>query len=87
MSDLRTRIAWLLWCANQGYILAEDRALVDNIFEADPTTLHSDDQRDVPGWLDMADAVIRELERSDCGGDLCKCSQCRITRLLKADDE
>ena len=34
-----------------------------------------------------ADAVIAELKRHDCGGDLCECSQCRVIRRMGADDE
>ena len=59
--DLRTRIAWLLWCANEGYLTEADRAGVSNIFTADPATLHPDDAFSLPKWLGMADAVIREL--------------------------
>jgi len=58
---LRTRIAWLMWCANEGYLTDADRALVSNIFTADPTTLHPDDAFSLPRWLEMADAVIRDL--------------------------
>lgn len=62
MSDnVRTHVAWLLWCANQGYILAEDRALVDNWFLADLETLHPDDLAARPGWLDMADSVLAAI--------------------------
>ena len=61
MADLRTKIAWLLWCANEGYLTEADRAGVSNIFTADPATLHPDDAFSLPKWLGMADAVIRAL--------------------------
>lgn len=61
MADLRTKIAWLLWCANEGYLTEADRAGVSNIFTADPATLHPDDAFSLPKWLGMADALIREL--------------------------
>lgn len=59
----RAKIAWLLWCANQGYINEEDRAILrsPNIFEMDPSALHPDDQNELHGWLDMADKVIAAL--------------------------
>lgn len=62
MADLRTKIAWLLWCANEGYLTEADRAGVSNIFTADPATLHPDDAFSLPKWLGMADALIRELK-------------------------
>ena len=61
MADLRDRIAWLLWCANEGYLTDADRAGVSNIFTADPRTLHPDDAFSLPKWRGMADAVIAEL--------------------------
>ena len=61
MSELRDRIAWLLWCANEGYLTADDRAGVSNIFTADPATLHPDDVFSLPKWRGMADAVIADL--------------------------
>ncbi len=35
----------------------------------------------------LADAVIAELARSECGGDLCECRQCRVIRIMEADDQ
>jgi hypothetical protein len=60
----RATVAWLLWCANEGYLLAEDRDILTgpNMFEVDPETLHPDDQRDIPGWLDMADQVLAAID-------------------------
>lgn len=58
----RRKIAWLLWCANQGYLLAEDRADLTNHFEEDPSTLHPDDAAELPGWLEMADQVLAGID-------------------------
>jgi hypothetical protein len=55
---VRLRVAWLMWCLNQGYVDAEDRAILDNWLEEDPATLHSDDARLRPHLLAMADEVI-----------------------------
>lgn len=73
MSDnLRDRIAWLMWCANEGYLTDADRAGVSNIFTADPATLHPDDEFSLPRWRGMADAVIEALGLKhycrECGG-------------------
>lgn len=53
-------IAWLLWCAHQGYLLKEDRAILTNWFLEPPENDHPDDNRE--GWLQLADAVIEALE-------------------------
>lgn len=60
----RQHVAWLLWCASQGYVLAEDRAILSrpHQFEADPSTLHPDDRAELPGWLDMADQVLAAID-------------------------
>lgn len=56
-------MAWLLWCANQGYILAEDRAVLSgDMFLEDPLQLHRDDLKNRPGWLDMADSVLAAID-------------------------
>lgn len=55
----RAHVAWLLWCANQGYLKAEDRAILGgNHFLEDPQTLHQRDRDERPGWLQMADEVL-----------------------------
>ena len=64
MSDVsaREKVAWLLWCANQGYIKAEDRAVLSggpDTFVADMQ--HPDDLAELPGWLDMADQVLAAI--------------------------
>ena len=45
-AELRETVAHLLWCANQGYLQASDRELVDNMFKEDPATLHAQDRAD-----------------------------------------
>lgn len=47
-----------MWCLDQGYVNAEDRAISDNWLEKDPATLHPDDARLRPHLLSMADEVI-----------------------------
>ena len=77
MADtLRDRIAWLMWCANEGYLTDADRAGVSNIFTADPATLHPDDAFSLPRWREMADAILAapgiavvELPEPDGDGD------------------
>jgi hypothetical protein len=54
----RTRIAWLLWCLQQGYVKAEDRDILHNWLDDDPATLHPDDAEIRPHLLAMADEVI-----------------------------
>ena len=54
----RTHIAWLLWCLQQGYVKAEDRAILHNWLDDDPATLHPNDAETRPHLLAMADEVI-----------------------------
>jgi hypothetical protein len=58
----RELIAWLLWCANQGYLHPDDRALLDNHFLPDAGPLHPDDAAEVPHWLEMADQVLAAIQ-------------------------
>ena len=57
-TSARTHIAWLLWCLQQGYVNAEDRAILHNWLDDDPATFHPDDAKEVPHLLAMADEVI-----------------------------
>jgi hypothetical protein len=53
----------LLWCANQGYLLAGDRAVLSggpDTFIADMQ--HPDDLAQLPCWLDMADQVLAAID-------------------------
>lgn len=61
---LREHVAWILWCINQGYVLAEDRAILANWLLDDPSTLHPDDAKIRPGLLDMADEVLNAIDPS-----------------------
>lgn len=54
----RQQVAWLMWCLNQGYTAAEDRAILTNWLEEDPASLHPDDVALRPRLLAMADEVI-----------------------------
>lgn len=58
---MRETVAWLLWCANQGYIKDEDRAVLTNWFLDDHRTLNIDDYESQAGWLSMADEVIAAI--------------------------
>jgi hypothetical protein len=62
VKDARTHVAWLLWCLDQGYIKAEDRAILDNWLEEDPATLHPDDAEQRPHLRTMADEVIAAVK-------------------------
>jgi len=55
---VRCRVAWLMWCLNQGYVNVEDRAILGNWLEEDPAALHPDDAAQRPHLLAMADEVI-----------------------------
>lgn len=55
----RCKVAWLMWCLNEGYIEASDRAILSgNLFLEDPSKLHPDDAETRPGFLAMADQVL-----------------------------
>ena len=58
----RFHLAWLLWCFNEGYVTAEDRAISENWLLDDPATLHPDDAVLRPHLLAMADEVLAVLE-------------------------
>jgi hypothetical protein len=57
-SDARLHVAWLLWCIDQGYVNAADRAILQNWLKDDPATLHPDDAARRPHLLAMADEVL-----------------------------
>ena len=57
----RAHVAWLLWCANQGYINAEDRAVNGNNFVTEMSQ-HPDDRRELPHWLGMADELLAAID-------------------------
>jgi len=56
--DARLHVAWLLWCLDQGYVDAADRAILHNWFKADPAALNPDDAARRLHLLAMADEVI-----------------------------
>jgi len=49
------------WCVNEGYVKAEDRAILTNWFLDDPASLHPRDAADRDGWLSTADEVIAAI--------------------------
>jgi len=61
-STKREGVAWLLWCANHGYLLRSDRTILTSHFGQPAEHIHPDDQAEIPGWLELADdlrAVLR----------------------------
>lgn len=60
----RDHVAWLLWCANQGYLKTEDRDILsgDGSTFTEDMSHHPDDAAELPGWLDMADSVLAAID-------------------------
>jgi hypothetical protein len=55
----RERLAWLMWCFQQGYVNAEDRAGMTNWLLEDPETLHPDNVKLRSLRLHPADVKLR----------------------------
>lgn len=55
--------AWLLWCFDQGYTHAEDRAILTNWLLDDLTTLHEDDLRLRGHLLQMATELLTAIRQ------------------------
>lgn len=55
---IRIQVAWLMWCLNQGYQNAQDRAILMNWFLEDLETLRPEDVVIRAHLLAMADQVI-----------------------------
>lgn len=67
MTEARTHVAWLLWCVNQGYLKAEDRAINSmnaNNFIAEMSQ-HPDDRAELPHWLEIADTVLAAIAEEE----------------------
>jgi hypothetical protein len=56
--ERRLHLAWLIWCVNQGYVNADDRAILTNWLLDDPRDLHPKDAALRPHLLAMADEVL-----------------------------
>jgi hypothetical protein len=54
----RYEIAWRIWCWQQGYGKAEDRAIMDNWMRNDDERLTEKDMKDRDDCLSIADEVI-----------------------------
>jgi hypothetical protein len=67
--EARVHVAWLMWCLDQGYTDAEDRALLENWLQDDPVTLHPDDAKLRPHLLAMADEVLAAAGAELPGGE------------------
>ena len=62
MRDLRTEVAYLLWCMEEGYYKQEDRdGLSGNWMYESSYTLHPDDVVRRAGLLEMADALLAAM--------------------------
>lgn len=59
----RIRLAWLIYCFNQGYVTPEDRAVVRNWMgdDLDPAKSHPNDIVTQAACLGMADEVLALL--------------------------
>jgi hypothetical protein len=60
---VREHLAWLIWCMSEGYVKAEDRAILSNWLLDDPATLHPHDAELRPHLLGMADEILTSLIR------------------------
>lgn len=58
LDQLRCKVAWLMWCLDEGYVKEEDRAILSNWLLDDPATLTEHDRELRPALLAMADQVI-----------------------------
>ena len=59
---VREHIGWLIWCMDQGYVKAEDRAVIGaNWLLEDEATLSDDDLDTKRDLLVMADEVLAAL--------------------------
>lgn len=65
--NARLHLAWLIWCYRQGYVRAEDRALMTNWMTLPESMLNPLDVAERAALLAMADEVLAELT-SDPGG-------------------
>ena len=59
--DVRSHLAWLMWCYQQGYTNPLDREGMTNWLLDDPATLHPDDAALRPRLLAMADEILAAL--------------------------
>jgi hypothetical protein len=57
----RERLAWLMYCYQQGYTSPEDRAILTNWMRDDPDQLTEDDITLREGLLGMADEILAAL--------------------------
>ena len=62
--ELAAHVGWLIWCMSEGYVTAEDRAILSNWLLDDDATLTPDDQADKAALLVMADEVLADMERA-----------------------
>jgi hypothetical protein len=61
----RAAIGWLIWCVNEGYLAAADRAILHNWLLDDESTLTADDLAEKNKLLGMADEILRVEPLSD----------------------
>ncbi len=66
MTTPREHLAWLMWCYQQGYTNAEDRAILTNWFLDDPANDHREDAKLRVELLAMADEILALTVGGDC---------------------
>lgn len=59
--DVRTHLAWLMWCFQQGYVKAEDRVGMTNWVVLPDEELSLDDVITKENLLMMSDEVLAAL--------------------------
>ena len=59
---LRAHVAWLMWCLDQGYVSAEDRAVLEEASrrQGEPANWLLDDPAKVDEVLDQAKSLSRQ---------------------------
>lgn len=59
-NDHRAHVGWLIWCVSEGYVKAEDRAVIRNWLLYDDRDLNPHDVDLKADLLAMADEVLAD---------------------------
>ena len=62
MPSARVHLAWLMWCFEEGYTKAEDRAILTNWLLRRNSSMHPNDIELRDNLLAMADEILAALE-------------------------